>query len=46
MKEMLAIASGIAALVIALTLLGGGNFSLGTGRQGPWASFGYTGAYS
>ncbi len=45
MREVVTILSGIAALVIVLTLLGGGSFSLGTGRGGPFASFGYSGAY-
>lgn len=43
MREVVTILGGIAALIIALTLLGRGNFNLGTGKAGPFASFGYTG---
>lgn len=45
MKDVILILGGMAAVVVGLTLLGGGNFELGTGRSGPFASFGYTGPY-
>lgn len=41
----MAVVGGMAALVVALTVLGGGDFGLGTGRGGPYASFGFKGPY-
>lgn len=45
MKEGIALAGGIVMLIVGLTLLGGGAFSLGTGAAGPYASFGFKGPY-
>jgi hypothetical protein len=45
MKEAVALAGGIVMLILALTLLGNGSFSLGTGAAGPYASFGFKGPY-
>lgn len=43
--EAMAILGGIVFLVVGLTVLGGGNFQLGTGAAGPYASFGFKGPY-
>lgn len=45
MREIYAILAGAAALVIALTVIGGGNLQLGTGAGGPFFSFGFKGPY-
>lgn len=45
MREGMAVLGLIFGFIVILTLLGGGTFNLGTGRSGPFATFGYTGAY-
>ena len=44
MREVMGVLGGVAAMVIVLTLLGRGGFSLGTSQlQGPYLNFNYTG---
>lgn len=43
MREVAAVLGGMAAVVIVLTVLAGGDFGLGTGPAGPYAAFGYKG---
>lgn len=45
MRDIIVVLGGIAALVIVLTLIGGGSVDVGTGRTGPYANFGYRGPY-
>lgn len=44
-NEAVVILGAIFGFVVLLTILGGGNVSFGTGRSGPFAQFGYSGAY-
>lgn len=45
MRSVMLLLGGAAALVIGLTILGGGNLNLGTGAGGPFFSFGFKGPY-
>jgi hypothetical protein len=42
-KEALAVAGGLVAVIVVFTLLGGGRLDLGTSPQGPYATFGFQG---
>jgi hypothetical protein len=43
-KEAVALAGGLVAVIVIFTLLGGGKLSLGTSStSGPYATFGFQG---
>lgn len=46
MREAVAVAGGLVAVIVLFTLLTGGKLSLGTASTGPYASFGFTGPQS
>lgn len=43
MKEAVAVAGGLVAVIVLFTVLGGGKLSLGTSASGPYAQFGFAG---
>jgi hypothetical protein len=43
MKEAVAVLGTMVGVIIAFTILGGGNINLGTSSTGPYLNFGYKG---
>lgn len=46
MKEAMAVAGGLVAMIVVFTVLSGGKLSLGTSTSGPYANFGFSGPQS